>query len=89
MDDKNSASACTPRWGLFFGFAKPVPVPDIYLGGMPITRTPPEIPPDVGQQFADKMRQFHAEYSPLKRDEIAADTRHPVLEHMPKVLSYG
>ncbi|MVT69952.1 hypothetical protein GPL21_33230 [Bradyrhizobium pachyrhizi] len=58
--------------------------PDTHLPGMPITRKPLEIPPDVGRQFADKMRQFHAEYDLLKRDEIAADTRHLLLEHMPK-----
>lgn len=30
------------------------------------------------------MRLFQAEHSPLKRDEIAADTRHLLLQHMPK-----
>ncbi|NLS69612.1 hypothetical protein E3H11_11935 [Bradyrhizobium brasilense] len=51
---------------------------------MPITRKALEIPPDVARQFAANMRAFHAEYDPLKRDEIAADTRHLILEHMPK-----
>ena len=51
---------------------------------MAITRKPLEIPPEVGRQFAAKMRLFHAEVSPLKRDEIAADTRHLLLQHMPK-----
>ncbi|WP_338688700.1 hypothetical protein V5279_24470 [Bradyrhizobium sp. 26S5] len=30
------------------------------------------------------MRAFHAESDPLKRDEIAANTRHSLLQHMPK-----
>ncbi|NEU99758.1 hypothetical protein [Bradyrhizobium uaiense] len=51
---------------------------------MPIIRKPLEIPPEVARQFADKMRPFHAEDSPLKRDEIAADTAHLLLQHMPK-----
>ena len=59
-------------------------VPDTYLPGMPITRKPLEIPPETARQFAANMRAFHAEYDPLKRDEIAADTRHILLQHMPK-----
>ncbi|MCP1915901.1 hypothetical protein J2R96_008381 [Bradyrhizobium elkanii] len=51
---------------------------------MPITRKQLEIPPEVARQFAAKMRAFHAEYSPLKRDEIAADARHLLLQHMPR-----
>ncbi|WP_456821798.1 hypothetical protein [Bradyrhizobium sp. USDA 4502] len=51
---------------------------------MPITRKPLEIPPEVARQFAEKMGLFHAENSPLKRDEIAADTGHLLLQHMPK-----
>lgn len=51
---------------------------------MAITRKQIEIPPEVARQFAAKMRAFHAEYSPHKRDEIAADTRHILLQHMPK-----
>ncbi|MGY2806385.1 hypothetical protein ACVIHF_003115 [Bradyrhizobium sp. USDA 4506] len=51
---------------------------------MPITRKPLEIPPEVARQFAANMRAFHAEYAPLKRDEIAANARHLLLEHMPK-----
>ncbi|MHC2241213.1 hypothetical protein ACVJH7_000520 [Bradyrhizobium elkanii] len=51
---------------------------------MPITRKHLEIPPEVARQFATKLEAFHAEYSPLKRDEIAADTRHLLLQHMPK-----
>ncbi|MCA1399361.1 hypothetical protein [Bradyrhizobium sp. BRP56] len=51
---------------------------------MPITLKQLEIPPDVARQFAAKMLAFHAEYSPLKRDEIASDTRHLLLQHMPK-----
>ncbi|WP_461319822.1 hypothetical protein [Bradyrhizobium elkanii] len=38
----------------------------------------------MARQFATKLEAFHAEYSPLKRDEIAADTRHLLLQHMPK-----
>ncbi|MEH2705110.1 hypothetical protein ABIF21_000149 [Bradyrhizobium elkanii] len=45
---------------------------------------PIEIPPEVARQFAAKMQAFHAEYSPLKRDEIAADARHLLIQHMPK-----
>ncbi|PAY05262.1 MULTISPECIES: hypothetical protein [Bradyrhizobium] len=51
---------------------------------MPITRNPLEIPPEVAKKFAANMRLFHAEHSPHKRDEIAADTRHILLQHMPK-----
>ncbi|QIG94424.1 hypothetical protein [Bradyrhizobium sp. 6(2017)] len=51
---------------------------------MPISRKPIEIPPEVARQFAAKMRLFHAERDQLKRDEIAADTRHLLLQHMPK-----
>ncbi|MCP1758220.1 hypothetical protein [Bradyrhizobium elkanii] len=51
---------------------------------MPITRNQLEIPPEVARQFAAKMRAFHAEYDPLKRDEIAANARHLLLQHMPK-----
>ncbi|MGY4170951.1 hypothetical protein [Bradyrhizobium sp. USDA 4529] len=51
---------------------------------MPITRKQFDIPPDVARQFAAKMALFHAEYDPLKRDEIAADTTHLLLQHMPK-----
>ncbi|MGY2988705.1 hypothetical protein [Bradyrhizobium sp. USDA 4508] len=51
---------------------------------MPITRKQLEIPPEVAREFAAKMRTFHAEVDPLKRDGIAADTRHILLEHMPK-----
>ncbi|WP_338692033.1 hypothetical protein V5279_37975 [Bradyrhizobium sp. 26S5] len=50
---------------------------------MPFRRKPLEIPPDVARSFAEKMRLFHAERDPLKRDEIAADTRHLLLQHMP------
>ncbi|UFX41720.1 hypothetical protein HAP47_0020630 [Bradyrhizobium sp. 41S5] len=64
------AELATPSW-------------NTYLPGMPITRKPPEIPPDVARKFAAKMQLFHAEKSPLKRDEIAADTRHLLLQHMP------
>ncbi|WP_076859447.1 hypothetical protein [Bradyrhizobium mercantei] len=60
------------------------PAPDTYLQGMPITRKPLEIPPEVARQFATNMRLFQAEYDPLKRDEIAADTRHILIQHMPK-----
>ncbi|WP_420965867.1 hypothetical protein [Bradyrhizobium sp. B120] len=51
---------------------------------MPITRKPLEIPLEVARQFAAKMRLFHAEDSPLKRDEIAAETRSILLQQMPK-----
>ncbi|MGY3443708.1 hypothetical protein ACVW17_003709 [Bradyrhizobium sp. USDA 4473] len=51
---------------------------------MPIARKPLEIPPEVARKFAAKMQAFHAERDPLKRDEIAADTRHILLQHMPK-----
>ncbi len=51
---------------------------------MPITRRPLEIPPEVARQFAANMRAFHAEYDALKRDGIAANTRHILLQHMPK-----
>ncbi|MCP1843884.1 MULTISPECIES: hypothetical protein [unclassified Bradyrhizobium] len=50
---------------------------------MPIRR-PLEIPPAVARQFAANMRAFHVEHDPLKRDEIAADTSHLLLEQMPK-----
>lgn len=63
-------------------FAKPAP--DTYLPGMPITRKPLEIPPEVARSFEVYMRAFHAEQDPLKRDGIAADTRHALLQHMPK-----
>ncbi|WP_246786782.1 hypothetical protein [Bradyrhizobium sp. USDA 3458] len=51
---------------------------------MPIIRKPLEIPPEVARKFAAKMQAFHAENDPLKRDGIAADTRHILLQHMPK-----
>ncbi|WP_092117507.1 hypothetical protein [Bradyrhizobium erythrophlei] len=51
---------------------------------MPITSKPLEIPPELTRKFADNMRAFHAEDDPLKRDGIAADTRHILLEQMPK-----
>ncbi|MGY4476332.1 hypothetical protein [Bradyrhizobium sp. USDA 3364] len=51
---------------------------------MGMLRKPLEIPPEVARRFADKMHLFHAEPSPLKRDEIAAETRHMLLQHMPK-----
>ena len=51
---------------------------------MPITRKPLEIPPEAAKKFAANTRLFHAEQSPLKRDEIAANTRHILLQHMPK-----
>lgn len=51
---------------------------------MPITRKTLDIPPEAAREFAAKMRAFHAETTPLKRDEIAADTRHLLLQHMPK-----
>lgn len=51
---------------------------------MPLTRNQLEIPPEVARQFATKMEAFHLEYDPLKRDEIASDTRHLLLQHMPK-----
>lgn len=51
---------------------------------MAIIRRPIEIPPEVARQFAEKMRLFHAAHDPLRRDEIAADTRHILLQHMPK-----
>ncbi|MGY3490209.1 hypothetical protein ACVW1C_008092 [Bradyrhizobium sp. USDA 4011] len=51
---------------------------------MSITRKPLEIPLEAARQFAAKMQLFHAEKSPLKRDEIAADTRHVLLENMPR-----
>ena len=50
---------------------------------MPITRKPLGIPPQVARQFAADLRS-HAESDPLKRDEIAANTRHLLLQHMPK-----
>jgi hypothetical protein len=52
---------------------------------MPIVRLPLEILPEVARQFAANMRLFHAEDSPLKRGEIAANTRSVLLQHMPKV----
>lgn len=51
---------------------------------MPIARKPLEIPPDVARNFADRMQAFHAEQDPLKRDEIATDTRHILIQHPPK-----
>ncbi|PAY03843.1 hypothetical protein CK489_36710 [Bradyrhizobium sp. UFLA03-84] len=56
------------------------PVPNAYLLGMSIARKPPE----AGRKFAAKMLAFHAEQDPLKRDGIAADTRHILLQPMPK-----
>lgn len=49
-----------------------------------LKRKPLEIQPEVARQFAANMRAYHAEYGTLRRDEIAADTRHLLLEHMPK-----
>ncbi|WP_050625644.1 hypothetical protein [Bradyrhizobium viridifuturi] len=51
---------------------------------MPITRKPLEIPPEAARKFEANMRAFHAEQDPLKRDEIAATTRHILVQHMPK-----
>jgi hypothetical protein len=51
---------------------------------MPITRKPHEIPREAAKKFAANMRLFHAEQSPLKRDEIAAETRSILLQQMPK-----
>ncbi|WP_375788445.1 hypothetical protein ACE10Z_14150 [Bradyrhizobium sp. Pha-3] len=51
---------------------------------MPITQKPLDIPPRIARRFAADMRAFHAEDDQIKRDEIAANTRHLLLEHMPK-----
>ncbi|OKO70099.1 hypothetical protein AC628_31525 [Bradyrhizobium sp. NAS96.2] len=52
---------------------------------MPINhRKPLEILPEVARKFAAHMQAFHAEQDPLKCDEIAATTRHILLQHMPK-----
>ncbi|MCP1843669.1 hypothetical protein ACVIHI_003412 [Bradyrhizobium sp. USDA 4524] len=51
---------------------------------MAITRKPLEIPPEIARRFAESMWAFHAEYDPIKRDEIAADTRHTLLQHLPR-----
>jgi hypothetical protein len=51
--------------------------------GMPITRKPLEIPPEVAQQFAADMQAYRAERDDNRRDRIAAGTRHMLLQHMP------
>lgn len=38
----------------------------------------------MARQYGAKMRLFHAEQSPLKCDEIAAETRSILLQQMPK-----
>lgn len=50
---------------------------------MPITRKPLEIPPEAGRRFAAKMQAYHAEHDTIRRDAIAAEARHILLEHMP------
>ncbi|WP_407146214.1 hypothetical protein [Bradyrhizobium sp. ORS 86] len=50
---------------------------------MPITRKPIEISPETARQFRVEMRAFHAEQSPIRRDEIAARVRHMLLQDMP------
>lgn len=50
---------------------------------MAITRKPIEIPPEVARQFAADMQAYHSERDHIRRDRIAADTRHVLLEHMP------
>ncbi|QIG98197.2 MULTISPECIES: hypothetical protein [Bradyrhizobium] len=56
----------------------------ILLDYLTCKRKPLEIPPEVARRFAADTRAFHAERDPLKRDEIAANTRHTLLQHMPK-----
>ena len=43
-----------------------------------------EIPPDVAQRFVEDMRAFHAEKSPLKRDEIASRQIHVLRQYQGK-----
>lgn len=43
-----------------------------------------EIPPEVARQFAVDMKAFHAEYDAIKRDEIAANSWHLLMQHIPK-----
>jgi hypothetical protein len=57
--------------------------PEVYLGLMPV-RNPLEIPLKVARRFAADMRVYHAAKDAVRRDEIAAGTRHMLLDHMPK-----
>jgi hypothetical protein len=50
---------------------------------MPIRRKSLEIPPEAARQFAADMRACHAESDDIRRGEIAAGTRHMLLDHMP------
>jgi hypothetical protein len=44
-------------------------------------RKPIEPPPDIARDFVRDMRAFHAEKSPLKRDEIAARQTHVLRQY--------
>lgn len=50
---------------------------------MPMKRTPIEIPPKVARRFAAHLQAYHAEQDANRRDEIAAEARHMLLEHIP------
>jgi hypothetical protein len=44
---------------------------------------PFDIPPEIAREFVRYMCAFHAESNPIKRDAIAAEARHVLLEHLP------
>ncbi|WP_029080736.1 hypothetical protein [Bradyrhizobium sp. th.b2] len=50
---------------------------------MPVTRKPIEIPPAIGRRFAAQLEAYHTEQDANRRDEIAAETRHMLMQHMP------
>jgi hypothetical protein len=43
-----------------------------------------ELPPEVAKAFVRDMRAFHAEKSPLKRDEIASRQIHVLRQYQGK-----
>jgi hypothetical protein len=43
-----------------------------------------ELPPTVAREFVRDMRAFHAERSPIKRDEIASRKIHVLRQHQGK-----
>lgn len=42
-----------------------------------------DIPPAIARAVMDDLRAYHAETSGIRRDAIAANTRHILLEHLP------
>ena len=53
-----------------------------YIQSMP--RKPIELPPAVARSFVRDMKAFHAEKSPLKRDDIASRQIHVLRQYQGK-----